>query len=126
VIVIDSSALFAILHEELEAERCRSAIKATPVLAISAGTLAEALIVAAGRKLGAELIALLDLSDIEIVPVDSQAAVSMSLAYQRWGRGFHPAKLNFGDCFAYVLAMERSWPLLYVGNDFAQTDVTSA
>jgi ribonuclease VapC len=60
------------------------------------------------------------------VNVTKSTAMAMGEAYRRWGKGLHPAGLNFGDCFAYVLAMERACPLLYVGEDFKRTDVRSA
>ncbi|HVW55267.1 MAG TPA: type II toxin-antitoxin system VapC family toxin [Rhizobiaceae bacterium] len=63
---------------------------------------------------------------IEIVPVDREQALLAREAYQRFGKGNHPAKLNIGDCFAYALAKARSEPLLFKGDDFRQTDVEAA
>jgi ribonuclease VapC len=62
----------------------------------------------------------------EIVPVAAVDARLVADAYDAWGKGVHPASLNFGDCFAYALAKARGCPLLFVGGDFAQTDVTGA
>lgn len=63
---------------------------------------------------------------LEVVDVTDERSRLVAEAYRRWGKGFHPAALNFGDCFAYALAAERGWPLLFVGNDFARTDIRSA
>jgi ribonuclease VapC len=62
----------------------------------------------------------------EIVSVTPASARRIAAAYERWGRGMHPAGLNFGDCFSYEVAKERSCPLLYVGDDFSHTDLESA
>jgi ribonuclease VapC len=93
---------------------------------ISAGTVAEAVIVAARRNVGEEMTRMIDGLGFEIVPVTPAAACRIAAAYARWGRGAHPAGLNFGDCFSYEVAKERSCPLLYVGDDFLQTDLKSA
>jgi ribonuclease VapC len=69
---------------------------------------------------------LIDGLSIEIVAVTGETAVKMAGAYREWGRGSHPAKLNLGDCFAYALAKERACPLLFIGHDFAKTDIASA
>ncbi len=63
---------------------------------------------------------------IEIVAVTEDFAKRVAASYSRWGKGIHPASLNFGDCFAYQLAKDRECGLLYVGNDFAKTDIASA
>ena len=63
---------------------------------------------------------------LETVPVTVAEAQRVAAAYTRWGRGLHRAALNFGDCFAYALAKERQCPLLFIGNDFAKTDLQSA
>lgn len=60
---------------------------------------------------------------VDVVPIDARMARLAADAYRRWGKGNHPAGLNFGDCFAYALAQAVGYPLLYVGNDFAQTDM---
>ena len=63
---------------------------------------------------------------IEIVAVTEDFATRVAKSYARWGKGIHPASLNFGDCFAYQLATDRGCALLYAGNDFAKTDIASA
>ena len=69
------------------------------------------------------MLRLIDELSIQVVPVTRAGAVGAANAYARWGKGRHPAALNFGDCLSYALAAERGCPLLYVGNDFARTDV---
>lgn len=70
--------------------------------------------------------ALLEELDYSVITVDEATAKRVRDAYSKWGKGFHPAGLNFGDCFAYALAKEQDCPLLYVGNDFSRTDIKSA
>lgn len=72
------------------------------------------------------MMALIDSFEIEIVPVDAEMAAACGRAYRSWGKGVNPAGLNFGDCFAYALAKSRDLPLLFVGDDFARTDVRPA
>lgn len=124
--VIDTSALMAVLLDDPRSAAVAESLATAPSLAVSAGTLAEALIVARRRGVGAELAALVDGVGAEIVPVTRDFAVAVADAYDRWGRGVHPAALNFGDCFGYALARERDMPLLFVGDDFLHTDVQSA
>ncbi len=124
--VVDTSALMAMILGEPEAEACRAALGSAAGVAMSAATLAEALIVSAGRRRSAEMAEVLARLDPEVVPLTREAAERVGAAYARWGKGVHPARLNLGDCFAYALAQERRAPLLYVGDDFAQTDVASA
>ena len=116
----------AILLDESGAGDCVSALEGNERLLISAVTVAEALIVAARRNLGPEMNALLDGLGFEVAAVTEASARRAANAYETWGKGVHPAALNFGDCFAYALAKENGCPLLYVGDDFAQTDPTSA
>ena len=116
----------AILLNEPEGDRCIAALETTDQLLISAGTLAEALIVADRRNRSTELDMLVDQLGFEIVNVTPKSAHGVGQAYKTWGKGIHPAGLNFGDCFAYELAKSRDCRLLYVGNDFAQTDIKSA
>jgi ribonuclease VapC len=123
MIAVDTSALMAILLDEPEADDCMVAIQEADRLLISAGTMAEALIVAGHRNLGDTMAALIDGLDFEIVPVTAASARRIAAIYGRWGKGIHPATLNFGDCFAYEVAAERKCRLLYVGSDFTQTDV---
>jgi ribonuclease VapC len=123
MIAVDTSALMAILLGEKDADNCVSVLEADTSLLISAGTVAEALVVAARRKIGEEMTSLIDRLGFEIVSVTPAAAQRIAHAYAKWGKGVHPAALNFGDCFAYEVAKERGCPLLYVGDDFAKTDI---
>ncbi len=102
------------------------AIEAETDLALSAGTMAEALVVADRRSVGGEMSRLIEGLGFDIVPVTAMSASRVAEAYARWGKGVHPAGLNFGDCFAYVLAKTYACPLLFVGDDFSRTDVIMA
>ncbi|MFZ5783881.1 MAG: type II toxin-antitoxin system VapC family toxin [Pseudomonadota bacterium] len=126
MIAVDTSALMAILLDESEAGACASALEREEELLISAGTVAEALIVATRRNVRSEMERLIEGLGLEIVNVTSASARRMALAYEKWGKGSHAAALNFGDCFAYELAKARGCRLLYVGTDFSQTDIDSA
>ena len=126
MIVIDTSALMAILLDEPERSACGAVLADAEVRLISAGTLAECAIVARGPGLSDHMAALLDRLDCDVEPVTASTARYVGEVYARWGKGFHRAALNFGDCFAYELAMRRQCPLLFVGQDFARTDVKSA
>jgi ribonuclease VapC len=126
VIAVDTSALMAIVLSEAEGFDFDRVLKAEAEIAISAGTLAEALIVAARRGVSGQMQLLLDGLGLEVVPVTAETAVRVADAYARWGKGVHPASLNLGDCFAYELAQSRGCPLLFIGADFARTDTRSA
>ena len=126
MIVIDTSALMAMVLAEPEADRCRKATNEGGELKISAGTIAETMILANSRNIRTQMDALLERLDIEIVPATYATADRMAIAYQQWGKGNHPAGLNFGDCFAYALARTKREPLLYKGDDFRHTDLRSA
>lgn len=123
MIVIDTSALMAILLNEPKADACAAALETDEPLLISAGTLAEAMIVAERRNRGRELQMLIEGLSVDVRHVTPKSARGISEAYRIWGKGIHPAGLNFGDCFAYELAKTEGCPLLYVGNDFSQTDI---
>ena len=123
MIAVDTSALMAIVLNESEADACIAALAAEDDLLISAGTMAEALIVAARRNVGDEMARLLDGLGFQIASVTSAAARRIARAYQQWGKGVHPAALNFGDCFAYEVSKEHGCRLLFVGEDFRRTDV---
>lgn len=125
MICVDSSALLAIVLREAERERCRDALSSDPDAIISAATVAEALIVASGRGVREPLERLLDVSGLRVVDVTKADAVRAADAYRRWGKGFDAARLNYGDCFAYALAAREGCALLYVGDDFSQTDIKS-
>jgi ribonuclease VapC len=126
VIAVDTSALMAIVLKEPQAEACKAALEAEDEILISAGTLAELLVVSARRHAAAQIAEFLDGFDLNIVSVTPAAARRIGQAYEQWGRGFHPAALNFGDCFAYEVAKEHACRLLYVGDDFAKTDIEGA
>ncbi len=126
MIAVDTSALMAILLNEPQADACSAVLEAEERLLISAGTVAEALIVAARRNVGNEMAELIDGLGFEVVSVTPAAARRIAQAYDQWGKGVHPASLNFGDCFAYEVAKEHECPLLYVGDDFARTDLAAA
>jgi ribonuclease VapC len=125
MIVVDTSALMAIALGEPEAAACIAALEGEDEAAISAGTLAEALIVSARRGVGRDMAGCLDRFQPQIVPVTAAAARRIGAAYERWGRGMSPAALNFGDCFAYEAAKEHGCRLLYVGGNFTKTDIVS-
>ena len=125
MIAVDTSALMSVLLNEPETAACAQALATNDRIVISAGTVAEALIVAGRRGLGSEMVELIDGLGLEVESVTVAAARRVVDGYAKWGKGLHPAGLNFGDCFAYEVARERDCPLLYVGADFAQTDVAS-
>jgi ribonuclease VapC len=125
--VIDTSALLAILLDEPERRTFNEAIEAAASRVMSAATFVEISIVIESR-FGAEGLRDLDLflerAGIELVAVDTDHAYAARRAFSRFGKGRHPAGLNYGDCFAYALAMVLEQPLLYKGQDFGQTDIT--
>jgi ribonuclease VapC len=127
--VIDTSALVAILEDEPERRAFNEAIEAAASRLISAANFVEASIVIESRY-GAEGLRDLDLfvdrSGIEVVVVDAEQARMARLGFSRFGKGRHLAALNFGDCFAYALARVLGEPLLFKGTDFSRTDVSSA
>jgi ribonuclease VapC len=123
---VDTSALMAIVLGEAAADACSKLLESETELLISAGNVAEALIVAARRNVGEEMARLIDGLGFEIVSVTPATARRVVAAHARWGRGTHPAALNFGDCFSYEVAKQRACPLLCVGDDFSKTDLASA
>ena len=126
MIAVDTSALMAIVLNEPEADACIAALASEDDLLISAGTVAEALIVSTRRNVGEELASLIDGLGFEIVTVTPASARRIAQAYERWGKGVNPAALNFGDCFAYEVAKEHACRPLYVGDDFSKTDIEGA
>ena len=127
--IIDTSALVAILDQEPEAERIVLTIASAPERSLSAANLVETGIVMQARRGddGArDLDLLLAKLRVDIAAVTASQADIARKAFRRYGRGRHPANLNFGDCFAYALAKDKSAPLLFKGNDFRQTDVMVA
>jgi ribonuclease VapC len=125
MIAVDTSALMAIVLGEAAADACMAMLETEPVVLISAGTVAEALIVAARRKVAEEMAKLIDGLGFDVVTVTPASARRIAAAYENWGKGIHPAGLNFGDCFAYEVARAHDCRLLFVGNDFSKTDVES-
>lgn len=124
--VIDSSAIVAVALDEPEAPTFERRIVDDPVRLVSAATILEAAIViearygdAGGRELDQWLLSI----DAEIVPVDAALVEDARRAWRVFGKGRHPAGLNFGDCFSYALAKSRAEVLLFKGNDFSKTDV---
>ena len=128
--IVDASALIAIVRSEPDAPVFAQALAHSSATVISAATYVEAAAVAdssgdavASRRFDA----LMKSARIQIAAVTEVQAVLARAAYQDFGKGGgHPAKLNFGDCFAYALAKDRDEPLLFKGNDFTHTDVTPA
>jgi ribonuclease VapC len=127
--IVDSSALLAILFREPEAERFVRAIDLAVARRMSAATWLEAAIVVE-RQGGATAARLFDEflrgADIAIEPVTAAQARLARQAYRDFGKGNHPAGLNFGDCFAYALALETREKLLCKGDDFARTGIALA
>jgi ribonuclease VapC len=124
--VIDASALVALLQDEPEADEFRMAIHGHSIRLVSAATVVEASIVLEGRFgeiAGRELDLFLSKVAIEVVPVDAEQIAEARRAWRRFGRGRHAAALNFGDLFAYALSRTTGEPLLFKGDDFARTDV---
>ena len=127
--IVDSSALLAVLNRELDAERYETAILTAPRCRISVANLLETSIVVesrGGAEAGHQLDEFLELAEIEPTPVTAEQLAAARQAWRQFGRGRHPAALNFGDCFAYALAHVSGEPLLYKGDDFARTDVAAA
>lgn len=127
--VIDSSALIAILRREPEEQEFRNAIKLASSRLLSASTRVETGIVALGLagEVGLEQAdALLDTLRVETVPLSADHARLAIHAFRHFGKGRHPAGLNFGDCFSYALAKATGEPLLFKGDDFSQTDIRRA
>ena len=128
--IVDTSALIAILHDEPEAAVFAEMVDAAAQCRMSAANFLEAAIVIdAGRRPVASrrLDDLLKELRLVIEPVNEDQARIAREAYRDYGRGSgHPARLNFGDCFAYALARSTGEPLLFKGNDFGHTDITPA
>ncbi len=124
--VIDTSALVAIMYNESSAPRLVRAIEQSAARLVSAGTVIEASLVLLGRfgeRGEVQLDSLLRALNVEIIAVDADQVAIARDAARTFGRGRHRAALNFGDCFSYALAVSRGEPLLFVGDDFSSTDV---
>ena len=130
MIVVDSSALIAILRREPEADSFLQVIAATEGCLLSSVNLLETSMVLAGRTgdamTWAELDMLIAQAAMQVVPQDAELAEEARGAFLRYGKGRHPAGLNLGDCAAYALAKARGFPLLFKGNDFPKTDLMAA
>lgn len=125
--VVDTSALLAILLDEPERRRFNEAIEIADSRKMSAATFVEATIVIESRfglEGGHALDRLIERADIETVPVDVEQARAAREAFRRFGKGRHAACLNFSDCFSYALSRVLAEPLLFKGEDFGRTDVT--
>jgi ribonuclease VapC len=128
-VILDTSAIAAVLFAEEEEDRFLDAMVGAPKLRISAATLVEATMVIEGRggpEMADVIDALLLRVGAEVCPVTAETARIARDGWRRFGKGRHRARLNLGDCFAYALAQERGEPLLFKGDDFAQTDVKAA
>ncbi len=127
--IIDTSALLAVLLDEPDAKRFLRAIAEAPSCRMSVANFLETAMVVesrAGTVGGHELDLFLEKALIKLEPVTAVQAQAARRAWQRYGRGNHPAGLNFGDCFAYALAEVTGDPLLFKGGDFTLTDVKTA
>ena len=124
--VIDTSALVAMLNDEPEAERFEAAVAADQARLMSTASYLETAIVIEtrfGEPGGRELDLWLHRAAVDLVAVDADQADAARVAYRLYGKGRHPAGLNYGDCFSYALAKVSGQPLLFKGDDFARTDI---
>jgi len=128
--IVDSSAIIAILRGEPEAQAFAEAMEQAMSLRMSAGTLFEASIVADGfrdPRLSARFDEIVEVPKMVVEPVTVEQARIARQAYRDYGKGSgHPAGLNFGDCFSYALARDKREPILFKGNDFVDTDLRAA
>ena len=127
--IIDSSAICAILLSESDADHYEEAVIHADVRRMSAGSLLETAMVIEGRSGlpgGDELDAFIERHAIEIVPVTTEQVAVARRAWRSFGKGNHPAALNLGDCLAYALSEMTREPLLFKGQDFTRTDVNPA
>ena len=125
--VIDTSAIAAILFDEPSAPALESAIGDDPVRLISAATLLELGIVIEhrlGELGGRELDLLIHRAKVEVVAFNAEHAELARAAWRKYGKGRHRAGLNYGDCFSYALSISTGEPLLFVGSDFTHTDIS--
>jgi ribonuclease VapC len=124
--VIDTSALVAMLNDEPEAERFETVVEADHVRLMSAASYLETAIVIEtrfGEPGGRELDLWLHRAAVDLVAVDADQADAARVAYRMYGKGRHRAGLTYGDCFSYALAKVSGQPLLFKGDDFARTDI---
>lgn len=124
--VIDTSAIVAIIRSEPEAARLENALVSDPVRLVPATCVLEGRMVLVSRR-GEHALAEIDLwlrkIEADIIPVDTELVDLATQAWLTYGKGRHPAALNFADCFSYALAKRADEPLLFIGRDFAQTDI---
>lgn len=129
-LIVDTSAIIAVLQDEPESAAVVEALIAATDPAISTATLVELCVVADTRRdpvRSARFDDLLAALGLRTIPFTAEHAAIARRAHLTYGRGSgHPARLNLGDCFSYALAVHRDQPLLYVGNDFSHTDIRSA
>ena len=128
MMIADTSALMAVLMDEPEGASLHNAMVRDGTVLVSTGTAVELMIVALGKDdaVYQSAVQLLGKSFIHLTPLDETQMRAAVKAYQRFGKGRHPASLNFGDTFAYALATTRRLPLLFKGEDFVQTDIVPA
>ena len=127
--IVDSSALLVVLNREPDAGRYEARMLSASSCRMSAANMLEVTMVVEGRggpTAGLELDRFLERLGVDVVPVTLEQLASARYAWRRFGRGNHPAALNFGDCFAYALAEVSREPLLFKGDDFARTDIAAA
>ena len=124
--ILDSSAILGVILEEHDAEQLVDRLRSQASLGVGAATLAEAAIVL-GTRIGfdklAALTGFLQTFQVEIIPFSDLHWRAACSAYQLYGKGRHPASLNFGDCLSYATAKLAGQSLFYVGNDFVKTDL---
>ncbi|MER9203482.1 type II toxin-antitoxin system VapC family toxin [Mesorhizobium sp. M0933] len=127
--VIDTSAVVAILRSEPEAARLERALVSDPIRLVPATCVLEARMVLVSRR-GEHALAEIDLwlrkIEADIIPVDSELVDLATQGWLTYGKGHHPAALNFADCLSYALAKRADEPLLFIGKDFSQTDIEAA
>jgi ribonuclease VapC len=126
--VVDTSALIAILFDEPEKTAFASAIDADPESKVSAVTRVEAMMVYLGRRRNepTDILDLIDILGLKTMDVDRAQSDRAFEAFVRFGKGRHPARLNLGDCFSYALAATLNETLLFKGDDFLKTDIVPA
>jgi ribonuclease VapC len=124
--VLDTSAILAILQDEPERRKFNEAIETAETRSLSTASFVECSMILESRY-GADGVRDLDLfiakAQVSLISVDEEQADIARRAFRNYGKGRHPAALNFGDCFSYALSQAQSEPLLFKGSDFSQTDV---
>jgi len=123
--VLDTSAIISYLLGEPQKDQIAEKICSAEEIFISAGTLSELFIVAQSKGVFKLTRNFVEELQLQVVPVTRTTAEQIEKIYMKRGKGFHPACLNFGDCFAYALAKSKGLPLLFIGNDFKKTDIVS-